>query len=76
MFGGSPGKSLVTEVFRENVKNARTTACSGGDAVFGGSSGNSLVTEVFRMNVKNARKQGLLPAVGEMLCLMAGQVSH
>ncbi|KAK7111983.1 serine/threonine-protein kinase ULK4-like isoform X2 [Littorina saxatilis] len=34
----------------------------------------SLVTEVFRENVKNSKlKQGLLPAVGEMLCLVAAQ---
>ncbi|KAK7507746.1 hypothetical protein BaRGS_00000711, partial [Batillaria attramentaria] len=34
----------------------------------------TLVTEVFRENVKNSKlKQGLLPAVGEMLCLVAAQ---
>lgn len=33
------------------------------------------MTEVFRENVKNSKlKQGLLPAVGEMLCLVAAQV--
>ena len=41
-----------------------------------GSQPLTLVTEVFRENVKNAKlKQGLLPAVGEMLCLVATQVS-
>ena len=56
---------------------ARTAARGGGDAVFGGSSGKSLVTEVFREIVKNAKlKQGRLPAVGEMLCLVAAQVRH
>ncbi|KAL8565090.1 hypothetical protein ACOMHN_005293 [Nucella lapillus] len=34
----------------------------------------TLVTEVFRENVKNSKlKQGLLPAVGEMLCMVATQ---
>ncbi|XP_025099125.1 serine/threonine-protein kinase ULK4-like isoform X3 [Pomacea canaliculata] len=34
----------------------------------------TLVTEVLRENVKNSKlKQGLLPAVGEMLCLVASQ---
>ncbi|XP_076458728.1 serine/threonine-protein kinase ULK4-like isoform X2 [Babylonia areolata] len=34
----------------------------------------TLVTEVLRENVKNSKlKQGLLPAVGEMLCMVAAQ---
>jgi hypothetical protein len=35
----------------------------------------TLLAEVFRENVKNSKlKQGLLPAIGEMLCLVATQV--
>ena len=37
----------------------------------------TVLTEVFRENVKNGRvKQGLLPAIGELVYLAASQVSQ